>query len=276
MHGKMFSNEDYLLKIEACERLCRENTKEVAEMFAIDEGRLLRHRVETITASLAFLNKLSLYAKDESFHKKEDALLWKKFSDGENAHMRKMRAQGRNVDNLSPEGAFVRGQLGARGSRRSRMGTSVVSLVSLCMDDYIRKLVACFPKQGRVVQEYVKKTGFHVSEVQEAAKKRALIIRPSFILRSCCAAQSSATRILNGFSQDCLQMIKLTQWSKKQSVISTKNHCVPLSNRQKNSAGHWARIGAQHTGANRENSFGWSRLDFSSAVASHGRRYETG
>lgn len=79
----MFFAEDYLLKIEACERLCRENTKEVAEMFAIDEGRLLRHRIETITASLAFLNKLLLYSKDKNFHEKEDALLRKNFSDRE-------------------------------------------------------------------------------------------------------------------------------------------------------------------------------------------------
>ena len=173
-NGKSYYSEDYLSKIDACERLCRERTSEVAEMFSIDENKLLKHRIETITATLAFLNKLSIYAKDEKMHEKEDKAIWENF-DGVKAA--EALPEGMRFNNPSPEYSRRWDRESARRNRRSNMEVAINFMDE--SDNYVRKLVAYFPKQGKTIQEYIKKTGFYPTEYRVAALLRRAVGRNS-------------------------------------------------------------------------------------------------
>jgi hypothetical protein len=147
---KRYQN-DFLSKIVTLERLCGENTLEVANVLGFDQNRLLKHRVETITESLRFFRKLSVYAEDTKVHEKEDKL---------------------PVPVEEPEDAWpfsgVRLESGTvefpRQIRRFAMRNDIRNMLSKIVDDYVRKLVACFPKQQETIKEYMRKAGLGANE----------------------------------------------------------------------------------------------------------------
>jgi hypothetical protein len=170
-NGKMHYNEDYSSKIDACERLCQERTSEVAELFSIDENELLKHRIEIIAETMAFLNKLSIYSKDTKTRTEEDATQLEKFEGNAMRNNRGFSSMNESFINPSPEYMEVRRKKSSRQERRSSMKRQIERMLNSNMDYYIRKLAAYFPKQGKTVQEYIKKTGFHVNDVQEVLEK---------------------------------------------------------------------------------------------------------
>ena len=173
-NGELYYCEDYLSKVNACKELCRERTKEIAEMFSIDENKLLKHRIETITATLAFLKKLSIYAKDEKMHEKEEKAFWENFNKAKTAET---LTEGMDFHNPSPEYYKRWSQISARQDRRSSMEAAINFMDG--SDNYVRKLVAYFPKQGKTIQEYIKKTGFYPTEYRVAALLRRAVGRNS-------------------------------------------------------------------------------------------------
>jgi hypothetical protein len=153
---KMYYNEDFLSKMNACEWFCKERTSEIAGIFGVEEKKLLKHRIEVITATLAFLNKLSIYAGDVKIHEKEDASLWNEaITDGKDGTV----SQSEFFDNPSPEYYDLMYKQSSRQERRSMMKTSIKSSLSIWQSDYIRKLVAYFPKQQKTIQGYLRKAG---------------------------------------------------------------------------------------------------------------------
>ena len=171
-NGKMNYNEDFSSKIDACKELCRERTKEVAEMFSIDEDKLLKHRVETITATLAFLNKLFIYAGDTKMHEKEDLATWPPRNKTDTIYE---LPEGMVITNFSP--SPEESMQSARRNRRSSMEAAINFMDE--SDNYVRKLVAYFPKQGKTIQEYIKKTGFYPTDFNVAVLLRRAVGRNS-------------------------------------------------------------------------------------------------
>jgi hypothetical protein len=177
-NDKEWYSEDYSSKISACGQLCLEKTKELAVMFGIDENRLLKHRIETITATLRFLKNLSEYAEDRKFHEKEDRS-WRQM-EAERERKRRLAVLEENAARGNFDDSFDGSRItGAslRPARRFGMGNDIRNMLSRIVDDYVRKLVACFPKQQETIKEYMRKAGLGANKVYPEEFHFAVLFR---------------------------------------------------------------------------------------------------
>jgi hypothetical protein len=165
-----YYTEDYRSKIDTCGELAREDIKEVAEMFSLDENRLRKHRIDTFTTAFRFLRKLEDYTDDEKFHKKEDGDLFRIWNPSEEEKLRHTPTRSRG------ESIILTFPYMTRNSRRSSMKSDIGEM-STVWERYVRELVWYFPNQQKTIQEYMREAGFSANKVYPVEFRFALVFR---------------------------------------------------------------------------------------------------
>ncbi|MDR0535219.1 MAG: hypothetical protein LBG65_02530 [Puniceicoccales bacterium] len=150
-------DDDFLCKISACKSILDENATNIAKMFSLDEKAYLRNQVENLARMFLFFSKVYTYAHDKKFHDAEDSSLRKKANDAGWEYLRQNR--GKMVSSFGPLSRELHRHLELRGTRRFEMKNAIENRRTEMMNAYIRKLVKCFPRQGRLVQSHVLKAG---------------------------------------------------------------------------------------------------------------------
>jgi hypothetical protein len=162
--GKIYFTDDLMSKVSAWESLCAEDSKMVAEMFSIDEKKYLEHQTGVLSETFLFFNKLYVYSKNKKSREAENILLEKKIEEVEKTYVRKKFTRGEIVSFPIPASENLTRNLEARASYSLRVVHEIELGMASRMNNYIRKLVDCFPKQGKKIQGYVKKAQLPVLE----------------------------------------------------------------------------------------------------------------
>jgi hypothetical protein len=151
---------DWAIKIDACEFFCRDDPLDVVQMFSLDKKAYLRRQVENLSKSISFFRRLYLYTYDTKLHAEEDLPLRKRIGVAGHEYIEGLKKQGiSGFSNLGPEVWRLEFYLDSLRDRRLSIQNAVGSLTHELIKGYIRHLVECFPNQGRLVQNYVRKTG---------------------------------------------------------------------------------------------------------------------
>ncbi|MDR0535150.1 MAG: hypothetical protein LBG65_02155 [Puniceicoccales bacterium] len=149
---------DFSSKVSACKFLCRDSAERSSLLFGLDEKSYRRRQVENLAIVLAHLSRMLAYCEDWVAHEKENADLKKNV--GRWTHVEEMKKPGAVLTTSSdPLSLKLEDHLYWRGNRLGAMRISIENAKEFMLRDYIRKLVKCFPKQGHVVQSYVRRTG---------------------------------------------------------------------------------------------------------------------
>jgi hypothetical protein len=154
-------------KLSLCEAFCEENVAERAKQLSVDENRLLRNRIEAITALFVFFRKVEKYAQDVQAHEKEDAGLKKQLSEEKENSFYQEDSSMEMPDKVRTLNIKLR----KRGYWRSELRTKIPQTIEDCEEHYVRKLVKCFPNQERIVHDYIKKSGIFPRSDVPAVKR---------------------------------------------------------------------------------------------------------
>ncbi|MDR0534936.1 MAG: hypothetical protein LBG65_01035, partial [Puniceicoccales bacterium] len=149
--------EDFFSKIAFCEYLCKEDASDVAKKFSLDRKVFLRHEIANLSSMFLFFKSVAAYVGDTEEHRIESEEIIKKEREKYQKNAHENERNRPRVIIISGSGNEADRRIRERQRRRLEMDSSFKEARINVRDKYIRKLVECFPRQGRIVQDHVHK-----------------------------------------------------------------------------------------------------------------------